>query len=111
MNSILDGVLEEAKKRYTFEGTKRYDCEKLDAFIDGAEFAENIVTSLIIKFKEWCDENEYDIRLNNISIYNPAITTEQLLEQFLKTPQSYTFYMFPSKEVLLIFVNFNQHSL
>ena len=43
----------EAKERYRFEGTKRYDIEKLDAFLDGFEFADKQIKPMFILFCEF----------------------------------------------------------
>ena len=55
------------------------------AFHKGVQFALNEIQPLMIEFKDWCDINERDLRLENISNMNSsAITTEQLLEEFIK---------------------------
>lgn len=59
------------------------ETKEQEIFVAGVSFAEQKLQPLIIKFKEWCDENEHELRLYNIVTNNPALTTEQLLEQFL----------------------------
>lgn len=54
-------------------------------FNNGVQFAITEIQPLMIEFKDWCDINERDLRLENISNTNSsAITTEQLLEEFIK---------------------------
>jgi hypothetical protein len=73
-------VFEEAKSRYEFEGSKRYDSEKLDAFMDGGEFAEQLLFPVMIEFAEYVSSTVMHRRWTGSDI-----TTEQLLEQFIES--------------------------
>jgi len=76
----------EAKERYRFEGTKRYDTEKLDAFLDGFEHADKQLKPLFVEFKDWCDKNEHDLRLDNMNRHDRgAITTKELFDLWVES--------------------------
>lgn len=78
----------EAKRRYQFDGTKRYNTEKLDAFLDGFEFAEKQLKPLFVEFSDWCEEYELKQVLDDIFVLGEAEykqkTTEELFELFIE---------------------------
>ena len=82
----------EAKERYRFEGTKRYDIEKLDAFLDGFEFADKQLKPMFLLFAEWCALNYKPTTNNGVVLfwqkdnYQSEIkkTTTELFELFLE---------------------------
>ena len=79
----------EAKERYRFEGTKRYDIEKLDAFLDGFEFADKQIKPICLLFSEWVSWRGWHLVLiTNPHTWNHTTgvtkTTEELFELFLE---------------------------
>jgi len=66
-----------------------------DGFKSGAEFAEQKLIPLMIEFAMWCEINyqsrtfpdESVLWFNWRNISSDSITTEQLLEQFIKNKQ------------------------
>lgn len=83
----------EAKERYRFEGTKRYDIEKLDAFLDGFEFADKQIKPMFLLFVRWCMDGYYTMSESDVWIPNDYglskdsvnwKTTEELFELWLE---------------------------
>lgn len=81
----------EAKERYHFEGTKRYDIEKFDAFLDGFEFADKQIKPMFLLFAEWLAFNATCVTHANGEIQwylkgasEDEKTTEELFELWLE---------------------------
>lgn len=79
----------EAKERYRFDGSQRYDIEKLDAFLDGFEFADKQIKPIFILFGNWCIENyvsfnDHDGNLYWLKFPETRKTTEELFLLWLE---------------------------
>lgn len=58
MKIIDEKVILSAAKSYSKIGeTNRYDCDKLDAFIQGELEAQQQLTPLFVEFAEYCSKN------------------------------------------------------
>lgn len=54
-----------------------------------ADCLSDLPTDVPIKFKEWCDENEREIRLERVGDKTglPAVTTSELFDRYLNSKQ------------------------